>query len=279
MKSKVFLFVVILGIGFWLSVMGIGYFTVILPPKKDMNLNYYLPVVIENAHGIQVGTRVHVLGIDQGLVRYLDYFPIDENQNILFVSECEDLCQKQMKGQITIAVLNLRKSLEFYENYAIYSRYDSVIGEKVIEINPGSKIIKKQNQTLQVKKIEPRYLFPKEFFDLLVQNYQGLQINSKTLLRTINYDDPVTIIAEVIYENRESLRRIFSNLQEITHKINEGQGTIALLINDDSLVSEADMVLIEAIKFLQTYREGYESLRENKIFSNTVTGPLNFFGP
>ncbi len=54
--NKIILFFTIgLGIVFWVVIIGIGTFTVVMPAKRDLNLPYYLPIVIKNAHDIQHG--------------------------------------------------------------------------------------------------------------------------------------------------------------------------------------------------------------------------------
>jgi phospholipid/cholesterol/gamma-HCH transport system substrate-binding protein len=276
--NKIILFFTIgLGIVFWVIIIGIGTFTVVMPAKRDLNLPYYLPIVIKNAHDIQLGTRVQILGIDQGYIKYIDYFPLDKDGNFIFISDCKDLCQDKTYDQILLAILNIRKELEFYENYRIYTRYNNVLGEKVIEIDPGSKFVIKNQKKFEQKRIEIKYLTPNELFSLM--NNQSIPLNKKEILFASNYDDPVTIVAEVVYENRKTIQRIFKNTAEITHKINKGNGTIGLLLNEHIVLTNTDKTLLEIILLIRDLRESLESLREHKILSNTFSGILSTISP
>ena len=276
--NKIILFFIIgLGIVFWVVIIGIGTFTVVMPAKRDLNLPYYLPIVIKNAHDIQHGTRVQILGVDQGYIKYIDYFPLDKDGNFIFISDCKDLCQDKTYDQILLAILNIRKELEFYENYRIYTRYNNVLGEKVIEIDPGSKFVIKNQKKFEQKRIEVKYLTPNELFSLM--NNQSIPLNKKELLFASNYDDPVTIVAEVVYENRKTIQRIFKNTAEITHKINKGNGTIGLLLNEHIVLTNTDKTLLEIILLIRDLRESLESLREQKILSNTFSGILSTISP
>ncbi len=277
MKNKIIIITVIIGIIFWIVLLGIGAFTIFMPAKKDLNLPYYLPVILENAHGIQQGTRVNILGVDQGYIKLIDYYPVDKEGNFIFISECMDLCKEITVEQVILGVLNIRKKLDFYENYKLYTRYDNVIGGKVLEIDPGSKYTKNHNRVIENKKIDIKYLESNELLNLILN--QKIELNKNALLQSTNYDDPVTIISYFIYENRETLRQIFKNTADITYKINRGKGTIALLINDDKILSNTDTTLLEGILLVKDLREILESLRENNILSKALYGSSSVILP
>ncbi len=270
MNNKIIFITVTIGILFWIVLLGLGSFTIFMPAQKDTNLPYYLPVILENAHGIQQGTRVNILGVDQGYIKLIDYFPVDKEGNFIFISECKDLCKEITVDQVILVIINIRKKLDFYNNYRLYTRYDNVIGEKVIEIDPGSKYSKKNNKTIENQKIEIKYLDINELFNLI--SNEKIILNKNKLLQSTNYDDPVTIIAYFIYENRQALREIFKNTADITYKINRGKGTISLLINENTLLSNSDATLLEGILLVKDIREILESLRENNVLSKALYG-------
>ncbi|GIX41255.1 MAG: mammalian cell entry protein [Leptospiraceae bacterium] len=276
-NKGILIFIISLGIIFWLIMIGIATFTVVMPAKRDINLPYYLPVILKNAHGIQHGTRVNILGVDQGYIRFIDYFPIDKEGNFIFISDCKELCKESIKDQVILVVLNIRKQLEFYENYKLYTRYDNVIGEKIIEIDPGSKYTFNKGKKIINKKLNIKYLTPNELLYLI--NNQNIPLNKNDILYSTNYDDPITIIAQVVYENRKAIKRIFKNTAEITEKINKGKGTIALLLNEYQLISNTDKTLLEVILLIRDARELLESLRENKILSRTLDGTTSVILP
>lgn len=277
MSHKTLISVVIIGILFWMALIGVGSFTIFMPAERDINLPYYLPAIFENAHGIQQGTRVNILGVDQGYIKLIDYYPIDQEGNFIFISECEDLCKDIIVDQTILVILNLRKKIDFYDNYKLYTRYDNVIGEKVIEINPGSKYTKKNNKVVEHKILEIKYLTPNEVVNLILN--QKILLNKNRLLRSTNFDDPVTILSYFIYENRYSLKQILKNTAEITYKINRGHGTVALLINETILLSSSDKTLLEVIHLIKDLREILESLRENNILSRALYGTSTLILP
>lgn len=272
---KNFSFLYLLGITFWSLIALIASYTILIPSKKNENLSYYLPIVLKNSEGIKIGTRVNVLGVDQGYVRYLDYYPVDREGNVININECEDLCKDKMYDQILLVVLNLRKQIELYKNYKLYTRYDRIIGEKVIEINPGSKIQIKNTQEEIYPELETMYLNSNDVLKVITGNSISLNINH--LIKATNYEDPLTLLSHIIYENRKPLYRIFKNLAEITQKIDSGNGTISLLLNENQLLTETDKVILEAILLVRDLREGLESVRENNILIKTGSGILNLF--
>ncbi len=277
MRKTLVIIITVLGMLFWFFMIGIGSLTILMPAKRDIHLPYYVPVILENAHGIQIGTRVNILGIDQGYIKYIDFFPTDEQDNLIFISECKDLCREIIKEQIILIILNIRKNVEFYENYKLYSRYDRIIGQKVIEINPGSKFEIIKNKKIYYKKLDIKYLSSNEVLNIMMN--QKINLNKKHILSSTNYDDPITIISQLIYENRNSLKRIFKNTAAITGKINSGNGTISILLNENEIHTNTDKVLLGTIFLIQDLREILESLRENKILSKTLNGTLTTLLP
>ncbi|MFN3604803.1 MAG: hypothetical protein ACK4UJ_08845 [Leptonema sp. (in: bacteria)] len=273
MKKLVLIQYSLMGIIFWIILLLVALFTIMVPAQKDIQLPYYLPVILKDAQGIYRGTRVHILGVDQGFVKYLDYYPIDKERNIIFISDCEDLCKEKIDKQIILAVLNIRKQINFYENYQIYTRYERLIGEKIIEINPGSKVtIKDQKKSIH-KELKNLYLDSRDV--LLILSGSPFSLNLKEILISSNYADPLTIIAEVIFENRKPFYKIFKNLSETTGKINNGTGTVSLLLNNNQILLELDKTLLESILLVRELRDGLESVRENNILLKTGSGLLN----
>ncbi|MCB1166662.1 MAG: hypothetical protein KDK33_10930, partial [Leptospiraceae bacterium] len=96
-------------------------------------------------------------------------------------------------------------------------------------------------------------------------NLPGGQRPREALVSAVNYDDPITIVADVIHENRGNIRRIIRNLAEVTDKINQPNGgTLSLLLNDPVLVDRLNTSLRDLIVVV---REGdllSEDLRESQ---------------
>ncbi len=268
-------FILVLSAVFWLGLIFIAGITIFMPAQRDINLNYYLPIVLPDASGIKHGTRVYVLGVDVGYVRYIGYVTIDQKGNLLNIHQCIE-CDNSRSYQLIIAVLNIRRKIEFYENYKIFAKMYNVIGEKVIEIDPGSKIESINQRKKELKTLDVRYLTINEFYQFFQTQYVNINIHQLPEIK--NYDDPLTIVWSVINENRENLKKIFINTREATEKINNGHGTISLLLNENAIHENADGVLFEVILLIQFFGELAESLREHNIVSKTISGAGNFLG-
>jgi phospholipid/cholesterol/gamma-HCH transport system substrate-binding protein len=83
----------------------------------------------------------------------------------------------------------------------------------------------------------------------------SLNRNQDELLRNLN---------ALIADNQESIRGVLASLESITEKLNQGQGTIAKLINDPGLYDQAERLLSEATGVLGDLRRVSSRLAEGK---------------
>lgn len=127
-----------------------------------------------------------------------------------------------------IVSLKLYRFFNLFENYRITLKNQTALGGRIIVINPGAAEVKG------------------EIFEPVesLKNLNGIAIG-----------DPLTKISEVIDENREDLRTAIRNISEFTEKINKGQGTIAKLVNDDTLINDADLMIKELRDTIEDSRE------------------------
>ncbi|EMO28060.1 hypothetical protein LEP1GSC170_4721, partial [Leptospira interrogans serovar Bataviae str. HAI135] len=58
--------------------------------------------------------------------------------------------------------------------------------------------------------------------------------------------DPLVSLSELISENRGDIRKTFSNIADITTKINTGDGSLGRLINNDDVHKNVNTVLTDA---------------------------------
>lgn len=130
-----------------------------------------------------------------------------------------------------------------YENYKIELRSQSALGGRVVIITPGT---------------------PEEngvYFD---------EVETRENLAGTTLGDPFTLVAEVINENRDDIRAGLSNLSEFAEKINKGNGTIAKLVNEDTVHDEAG-------KTLKQVRDTIEDSREQAPVTSFIRAALTFF--
>lgn len=130
-----------------------------------------------------------------------------------------------------------------YENYRMELRSQSALGGKALNITPG----KPEVDGMYYDEVQTR------------ENLAGTTLG-----------DPFTLIAEVINENRNDIRTSIANLSEFTEKINNGEGTIARLVNEDTVHDEAG-------KTLKQVRDTIEDSREQAPVTSFIRAALTFF--
>ena len=127
-----------------------------------------------------------------------------------------------------IVSFKLYRFFNLYENYKITLKNQTALGGRIIVINPGAAEVKGQ------------------IFE---------QVESMKNLNGISIGDPLTKISEVIDENREDIRIAIRNISEFSEKINKGQGTIAKLVNEDTLHTDTDNMIKELRDTIEDSRE------------------------
>lgn len=130
-----------------------------------------------------------------------------------------------------------------YENYKIELRSQSALGGKVIIVTPG---IPEENGM---------------YYD---------EVDTREDLAGTTLGDPFTLVAEVINENRDDIRAGINNLSEFAEKMNKGNGTIARLVNEDTVHDEAG-------KTLKQVRDTIEDSREQAPVTSFIRAALTFF--
>lgn len=145
-------------------------------------------------------------------------------------------------GKVIVGI-KLFRSFNFYQNYRIILKNQSALGGRVITIYPGSDEDKG------------------EFFEKVtnLKNMHGMTIG-----------DPLVKISEMLDENREGLKVAIQNLSEFSEKINKGEGTIAKLVNKDTLHEGTD-------KLIKELRDTIEDSREQAPVTSFIRAALTAF--
>ncbi|HNX23851.1 MAG TPA: MlaD family protein [Spirochaetota bacterium] len=145
-------------------------------------------------------------------------------------------------GKVIVS-FKLFRFFNLYENYKIILKNQSALGGRIILINPGAAEVNG------------------EVFET---------VDSLKNLTGITIGDPLTKISEVIDENREDLRTAIKNISEFSAKINKGEGTIAKLVNEDTLHKDADQLIKEL-------RDTVEDSREQAPVTSFIRAALTAF--
>ncbi|MGV7927637.1 MAG: MlaD family protein [Spirochaetota bacterium] len=130
-----------------------------------------------------------------------------------------------------------------FENYRIKIASESALGGKYIAIYPGER----ERGGLKFSEIDYR-----------------------TNMKGISGDDPIALLSDLVNENRENIYATIRNLQQITSKLNSGQGTLGQLINDNKVHENANDLVSEL-------RDTMEDAREQAPITSFIRAALTAF--
>ncbi|MCB1192262.1 MAG: MCE family protein [Leptospiraceae bacterium] len=249
---------ILVGILFFGALAVIGYFTIITeggPLKKEL---YSLKIYFKNAEGIKIGNKVTVQGVANGYVSKVDLVQVDETGKIIEGN-------KEGVGTMVEVTISLPSPIKLYENYTIKIKNESLLSGRVIAIDPGTAY----DQDPKTGKMLPGAKVRKP-------------IDFQTLSRTMviegkTTEDPLVTLSELIAENRADIRKTVSNISLITEKINNGNGTIGKLINNDEIHKNVNTALSDAQIVLRELREGLEDTREQAPVTSFIRALLSAF--
>lgn len=230
---------------FFVALAVVGYFTIITeggPLKKEL---YTLQIYFPNSEGIKLGSKVTVQGVPYGYVSKVNLVHLDAEGNLL--SRGEEGLSTRVEVQLV-----LQNQLKLYDNYTIKIRNESLLSGRVIAIDPGYY----NPNTVSILEKSP---------------------TKRKYLEGGTTDDPLVSLSELIAENRSDIRKTISNISQITDKINNGQGTLGKLINNDEIHSNVNTTLTDAQIVLRELREGLEDTREQAPVTSFIRAALTAF--
>ncbi len=265
----------VVGVLFAGSLGLVGYFTVVSESGPFARQGKQLVLYFDHAEGVKPGTKVTVLGVPAGTVTDIELVSVDEQDRPV-----PDDSEKRTR-QIVAITVELKKPVVFYSNYRISLKNESILSGKVVAIDPGTSRVRSglAPQRLRVVWVDPREAMQR---GQTASQYtlEALMADSETgraVLRGQNAGDPVAGLAEMISENREDVRRTIQNVAEITEKINNGRGTIGLLINDNQLHENATTLVTDARLVVREMRESLEDTREQAPVTSFLRAALTAF--
>ncbi|PJZ68411.1 ABC transporter substrate-binding protein [Leptospira perolatii] len=249
MKSFRYLMV---GAIFSAALVVIGYFTVVTEGGPIQRRGEFLKINFKNSEGIKVGNKVTVQGVPFGYVSSIRLIQIDDEGNVMPEGEVG------VATRVEVSIL-LKEKIKLYENYDITIRNESLLAGRVISIDPGSMEPPPESK-LEVGKV-----------------YQPVNYEAGASLKGRVLQDPLVSLSELIAENRGDIRRTFSNIADITTKVNTGDGTLGRLINRDDLHTNINTVLTDAQIVIRELREGLEDTREQAPVTSFIRAALSSF--
>jgi len=180
--------------------------------------NYRLKVKFDSVQGLGPGSVVQVLGIPVGNVVHIEVIPSEEANNILVTLKIN----RNFHRQIT-------------EGSVAGVRTQGALGDKFIYVTPGPPT----NRPLE----EGEFLQAEtkgNFLETLVEGGDKLEKLFKVideiyvLMRNVN-DNGRNTLAKNLTESSVELKRSSGHLANILEKIDNGDGTLGLLVNDRSV--------------------------------------------
>jgi len=179
------------------------------PFEKPIRYKTYLSSVT----GLKLGDQVRLAGYEVGRIKEITVK--DRNVEIIF-----DVVQGTRVKKDSVASLRLT----------------NLLGGQFLSISFGSPDapLLEPGGTLQGKDTAN--------IDVIVDNVSDLTKDAKTLIKdlTKNQNDVMHKISAILDDNRATLRGSIANLNSITAKLDRGDGSLALLLNDKSFFNNAN---------------------------------------
>lgn len=269
------------GLLFFGALAIVGYFTIVsdngpFAPKGEQMVFFF-----DNADGVKAGSRVTVLGVPAGTVADISLVAVDRYKRPLPPDSPEQV------GQRVAITIELKQPVVFYENYNIAVKNESLLSGKIIAIDPGSA--RRPGKSRRVRQLSVRSVPTQQLAqkgETALQSYfsargpVGPEVPPSDAFPDLEGEtagDPLAGLAELISENREGIRQTIDNVAEITDKINNGEGTVGRLINDDDLHRNADSLLDDAQVVIKELRESLEDTREQAPVTSFIRAALTAF--
>jgi ABC-type transporter Mla subunit MlaD len=255
------------GAVFFIALFSIGYFTIVKKNIIEVKEPRYMPVILESAESLKIGSTVTLLGVPIGIIGSLHYILIDLQGNPVAMETNKFIRRNKpigsVQGQFVIAILDLTRDAEMYSNYSIVTQYPTIFTVKTIDIRPGKK--RDGEEKLRIKLLTKNEV-------MAFRTEQKIPVFTKedVVLHADNFGDPLFLITEIIGENRFQIRRIIRNLTDITDKINTGNGNLSALLNRKGLEKDSVKLLQEISILSQELGDGLEAYRETGSLIDTL---------
>ena len=247
---------VLVGTFMFVALLSLCVFTIVLSRENVFKKTYPFEVVFADVMGLRDGDNVMMRGMTVGKVKAM----------VL-----------QDDGVRVVAAL--QRPIHLEKDYAINVVFSSVLGGRYMQISEGNATLEPLAPDAVVKGQTP-----KDVMALVAAVAADLKditgkINSGqgTLGKLVNddtlYNDTRDVVNELkaAVKDRGLIRNVeasMANLNEITDKINHGEGTLGLLVNDESLY-------LEVKQMIGDIRATVDEMRET---SPIVTFSSIFFG-
>lgn len=213
---------------------------------------YDLLVFLDHASGLDTRSTVHLAGVAVGRVKNVS-----------------------IEGYKAKIVLRIKEDVKIPVDSVLLVKTEGVLGERYIDIIPG-----KENRfyapgsSIENKEIMPSFDEVFRRVEKAATSFEGFlgdvrstfgdkeRSNIKKTLENIR--SSTEKFNEILSQNRENIEEVTGSLRRIVRDVEEGKGTIGLLLKDDSVYREAKEVIGEAKEVVQTIKTITKEVDEGK---------------
>ncbi len=241
---------VVLGFAFFCAFFILMYQSVIERAGSEEDYPFTLKIYYPKSQGIRPGIPVSILGLEKGVVRDVDVVSIEEVPDKRFLDP-----HRTKAVEITI---RLAEPITLYSNYNISFRTATVLSGRTIDIDPGNAEDNPKQQFFR-----PTYKEEDGFIPDFAPSAKY-------------YDDFFAASTGVIRENQEDINLLFTNLQDISVKLQGHSGSVPRLINDVDVYDNLAETALDMRVFgddARRYVEGYRKLERN----STIPFSINLY--
>ncbi|MBI4641624.1 MAG: MCE family protein [Candidatus Tectomicrobia bacterium] len=181
--------------------------------------------------------------------------------------------QIELERGLARVTIRLYEGVPLRKDSAAFVRSLGLLGEKYIEITPGSPdqslleeggVVQKGQSGADLDQFLSQFNLIADDIKATMQslrNVLGTAEGERTLKETVeNIREISGNLKGVVAENRESLSRTISNLESITGKLQRGEGTLGRLVNDKTLYDEARRAVSNLTAISEKIRKGEGTL-------------------
>lgn len=247
---------VMVGTFMFIVLLALCVFTIVLSRENFLAKSYPFEAVFEDVMGLRNGDNVVMRGMEIGKVKSL-----------------------VMQSDGVHVIATLRRKVALKKDYRIEVLTTSVLGGRMLQIHegspsspplePGSAVIGEKPNDIMTLVSE----VADDVKDITGKIRKGEGTLGKLIYDDTLYNDARDVVGDFKLALRErnmleNLENALDNLNQVSEKINSGEGTIGKLVNDASLYDEAKLALKDV-------RMAVDDLRET---SPIVTFSSIYFG-
>ena len=215
---------------------------------------YLLSVLFDSAPGLDRNSPVRIAGVRVGNVEKMDL--------------------EQGKAKVTF---RLPPNIFLYKDAKAYVRSEGFLGEKYVEITPGTSRYSKLESNGVIEQGAPQ-----ADLEQFLTNMSGIREDIKEVVKPLgevlkvvdtrkvagmidnfnNFSGQLTGIAD---ESRKAFQKgteAFSRIGEIGDEVKKGEGTLGKLISDETIYQEAKKTVEIAKEAVETVKNAAESAKE-----------------